>query len=280
MYYSPIRQKKSMTNAQTRVGRIQYMNVAPVYYALDMFKPQDFQLTGAPPASLNRMLALGQLDISPVSSVAYGYNQDQWDLLPELSISSRGKVMSVKLVSRFQMADLNQKLIILTSESETAAALLKLLFIKKNVMPQYTTRPILSPEWIVNSDSAALIIGDAALKYPWEKLFPYVYDLGKMWQMETNLPFVFGVWAVRKQYAYEHPEQVRRLIQKFHQSKALGLENIASISRMAAHKLGIDIKTCNAYFKCLDYDLNDIHLSGLRFFFDGLGMSLKSPGKL
>jgi len=273
MYYSSIPEKNITTQKRLRLGRIQYMNVAPIYYGLDMFDQGAYQLTSAPPATLNRMLTMGQLDISPVSSIAYGYHQHQWDLLPDLSISSWGKVMSVKLASKFLLENLNDKHIILTNESETAAALLQLLLTKKNIVARYSTRPVLSPDWVNESD-AALIIGDIALKYPWEKLLPHVYDLGELWHLQTNLPFVFGVWAVRKQYAAGNPEKVRRLNQKFRQSKQSGLANISSISRMAAHKLGLDINTCNTYYQCLNYDLTDMHIKGLQAFFDGLDSTL------
>jgi chorismate dehydratase len=254
-----------------RLGRIQYLNVAPLYDALNIFNQVEYQLTSAPPATLNRMLARGQLDISPVSSIAYGYNQHQWDLLPNLSISSMGKVMSVKLVSNFMLEDLTGKHVIVSHESETAAALLKLLLTQKNIAAHYSRRPVFSPSCVDDND-AALIIGDTALKFPWKKRLPYVYDLGEIWYQETHLPFVYGVWAVRKQYADKYPEKVNQLTQKFHQSKQSGLENISSISRMAAHKLGIDIHTCNQYYQCLNYDLTDTHIKGLMTFFEGLGI--------
>jgi len=274
MYDSSIPEIKISNQQHLRLGRIQYMNVAPVYYGLDLFDQGDYQLTGAPPATLNRMLLMEKLDISPVSSIAYGYNQHQWELLPDLSISSWGTVMSVKLVSKYRMENLNDKHIILTNESETAAALLKLLLKQKIIVPRYSTQPVLSPNWIIQSD-AALIIGDIALKYPWEKLLPYVYDLGELWHLQTNLPFVFGVWAVRKKYASKNLEKVRQMTLKFHQSKQSGLANLSSISRMAAHKLDIDIHTCNKYYQCLNYDLSESHMQGLQAFFDGLGIESK-----
>jgi len=271
MYDSSIPVNKISTPIHLRLGRIQYMNVAPVYYGLDICDQGDYQLTSAPPATLNRMLSMDQLDISPVSSIAFGYHQDQWALLPDLSISSWGTVRSVKLVSKYRMENLNDKHVILTNESETAAALLKLLLKQNNIVPRYSTQAVVSPDWIVQSD-AALIIGDIALKYPWEKLLPHVYDLGKLWHQQTSLPFVFGVWAVRKQYAMKNPEKVRQMTQKFHQSKQSGLANLQNISRMAANKLGIDIHTCSKYYQSLNYDLSEMHMHGLKAFFDGLGI--------
>jgi len=271
MYASRIPENNRVHQNSLRLGRIQYMNVAPIYYGLEMFHQAEYQLTSAPPATLNRMLSLKQLDISSVSSIAYGKNQHQWDLLPGLSISSWGKVMSVKLVSKYQLEKLNDKHIILTHESETAAALLKLLLKNTGIVPHYSLKPIVYPDWISESD-AALVIGDTALRYNWKKRLPYVYDLGELWHDLTSLPFVFGVWAVRKQYADANPNNVQRIIHQFYQSKQSGLANIDSISRMAAHKLGIDIQTCNTYYQCLNYDFENIHFKSLQTFFDGMGI--------
>jgi len=274
MFDSTIPEKKSTIQKRLRLGRIQYMNVTPIYYGLDMRDHGAYQITSAPPATLNRMLTMGQLDISPVSSIAYAKNQKQWTLIPDLSISSFGKVMSVKIVSKFSLDNLNGKHIILTNESETASALLKLLLKKKCIGAHFSTQSVISPDCTYKAD-AALVIGDIALKYHWEKLFPYVYDLGELWHKQTNLPFVFGVWAVRKQYACENPEKVQQLTQQFHQSKQSGLANISSISRMAAHNLSLDIHTCNSYYQCLNYDLKDMHIKGLQFFCDGMGIDIK-----
>lgn len=274
-----IYQKDSLIAAQgifmietdfVRLGRIQYMNVAPVYYHLNKDNQPDIQLTIAPPSMLNQMLAQDQLDISPVSSVAYARHQHQWLLLPNLSISCFGSVMSVRLVSRYPLYDLSQRNIILSSESETGADLLKLILADKEVTAHFRQKSIPSPQWIDQQDDAALLIGDIALKYSWESLFPYVYDLGDLWTSLTGLPFVFGVWAVRKQYAIKHFDRVQQMVKKFYHSKKQGLEHLDGISKMAAQKLGLEVSICRKYYTKLNYDLNEKHIKGMSLFFSGL----------
>ncbi|KPA16847.1 ABC transporter substrate-binding protein [Candidatus Magnetomorum sp. HK-1] len=261
---------KNQKDNPVRLGRIQYMNVAPVYYDLDIKNYLNIEIIVAPPSALNQMLALEQLDISSVSSAAYARNHHKWQLLPDLSISSCGPVMSVKIVSRYLLENLNKKKIILTSESETAVDLLKLLLAPKNINPKFQQKSISSPQCIKKEDSAALLIGDIALKYPWEKIFPHVYDLGELWTEKTGLPFIFGVWAVRKKFASEYPEKVQELIKKINHSKEKGLANIKDISRMASQKLDINIDICHEYYQRLNFDLTERHIKGMTYFFSGL----------
>jgi len=274
--------KKNHTNNPIRLGRIKYINVAPVYYDLDKNSSPNIELTVEPPSTLNKMLAQGKLDISSVSSAAYARNHHQWLVIPDLSISSYGPVMSVKLVSRHALKNLDKKKILLTSESETAVDLLKIIIEPYNVNPIFQQKFIASPEWIKNDDEAALLIGDIALKFPWEKFFPYVYDLGELWTSQTNLPFVYGIWAVRSEYASEYPEKVQELIEKIHLSKKRGLKQISSISRMASQKLNLDLSICNKYYQRLSYDLTDNHIKGMETFFLRLYENdiIKAPFKI
>ncbi len=254
------------------VGRISYMNVAPVYYGLDNgMKPAWMNMLSAPPSLLNTMLANGELDISPVSSVAYARNQDDWLLLPDLSISCFGKVMSVILVSKYPLNQLTDKKVILTEESATAAALLRLLFSFKKIKPYFETGKIRYTDDLRQNDvGAALVIGDAALKEKWQKEFDYVFDLGEMWWNLTELPFVFALWAVRKSFAEKKSESVLSVTEYFHISKHKGLMNIREIIPAASAKLNLSADICRDYYSHLHYDLNPLQIKGLETFFKGL----------
>ncbi len=259
----------SMRNV--RVGRISYMNVAPVYYGLNNgHKPRWMDMVCAPPAVLNTRLAKGELDISPVSSAAYARNQKEWLLLPDLSISCFGEVMSVLLVSRYPFEQLDGKSVVLTRDSAAAAALTRYLFASQKICPQFETGKILCPDDLPHQAGAALVIGDAALKENWSAHFDHVWDLGEMWMEFTRLPFVFALWAVRRQFAEENPESVSAVIEEFQRSKLLGKQNISRILPLASEKLGISTDTCDQYYQRLHYDLSHLQIRGLERFFNGL----------
>ncbi|MGE0083108.1 MAG: menaquinone biosynthetic enzyme MqnA/MqnD family protein [Desulfococcaceae bacterium] len=254
-----------------RVGRISYMNVAPVYYGLNNgHKPRWMDMVCAPPSVLNTMLAAGELDISPVSSAAYARHQKEWLLLPDLSISCFGKVMSVLLVSRCSFKELDKKTVVLTRDSAAAAALSRYLFASQRICPQFKTGKVLCPDDLPHEAGAALVIGDAALKEDWAAHFAHVWDLGEMWLERTRMPFVFALWAVRRQFAEENPESVSAVTEEFRRSKLLGKQNIKRILPLASEKLGISTDTCDHYYQRLHYDLSPMQIRGLERFFNGL----------
>ena len=79
-----------------RLGRISYVNMAPVFYRLD-FEVDEHQ---GVPTDLNRRLLDGELDLAPISSIEYARNADRLRLLPRLCVSSEGAVDSIQLVSK------------------------------------------------------------------------------------------------------------------------------------------------------------------------------------
>ncbi len=254
-----------------KLGKISYMNVAPVYYGLEnRAMPSWMKIIKAPPSGLNRMLEEKKLDISPVSSVAYTRNYDKWLILPDLSISCNGPVMSVMLVSKYPFKELSGKKIILTRESATAALLLRYLLACDKIKPNMEKGIVANVRDFRKDAYAALIIGDMALKIKWKDYFPYVYDLGEMWWKKTSLPFVFALWAVRKRFAIKHPDIVNNIIKKFEKSKTRARENMENILACASKKLGITENMCRKYYSRLNYDLKEDQIKGLEYFFKGL----------
>lgn len=254
-----------------KVGRISYINVAPVYYGLDMnMKPDWMDLVTAPPAALNTMLFNGDIDLGPVSSAAYAANFRDWMLLPDLSISFTGKVMSVILVSNYPVQQLNGKRIFLTEESASAASLVRCLLKKNNIRCEISTSRITTPDDIGNNADAALVIGDAALIHPWNTCFEHVFDLGDMWYEMTGLPFVYAVWAIRKSVVNDRPELVEEIKKCFRESKEMGDRNGISIIESSMRKTGLSREVCTEYFDRLDCDLDDNHIKGLARFYHEL----------
>ena len=256
---------------KVRVGRISYINVAPVYYGLDRSaKPDWLELVTAPPADLNRQLEGGSIDISPVSSAAYAKNHNDWLLMPDLSISSDGKVMSVLLVSHSPISELDGKKVLLSEESASSALLVKYFAATMNISPEFQSSRVCKPSDAMEKAEAALVIGDAGLTEDWAASFEYIYDLGELWKETTGLPFVFAVWAVRKDFAEQYPERLAEIATLFKASKNKGRENYSDIIESASQATGLTKAICEKYFDYLDCDLEEKHIKGLATFFDGL----------
>src|SRR5260221_9057714 len=85
-----------------RLGVIDYLNVRPVYeWILRQADtggglPSVATVSGVP-AQMNAALQSGLVDISNVSSYAYGANCREWLLMPRLSVAAHGRVDSVLL---------------------------------------------------------------------------------------------------------------------------------------------------------------------------------------
>ena len=159
-----------------RLGRIGYVNMAPVFYRLDY----DIEEIVGVPTELNRMLLDGELDVAPISSIAYARNAEQLRLLPRLCVSSEGAVDSIQLVTKVPLARVRS--VAVTPESATSVVLTRVL------LPHAEHVPLGEPA------DAKLLIGDDALKSAFEDPTPH-YDLGKLWLERTGLPMVFAVWA-------------------------------------------------------------------------------------
>jgi len=253
------------------MGRITYINMDPVYYGLknDQY-PQWIKMVDDVPSVLNHKLACGEIDISPVSAVAYARHADQWMVLPDLSIASHGKVMSVLLVSKRPLDKLNDQKVILTDESATSVDLLHLIFKLKGIHPHLERGKVSSPGDLPADAQAALVIGDAALREPWSDTYEYVFDLGAMWWDMTGLPFVFALWVVRRVFAERHPKIVASVVELFKKSKEKGNEHQSEIVTAASQKLGLDREICRKYYEYLGCDLGLAEIKGVETFFKQL----------
>ena len=184
------------------IGHITYANCAPFFYYLAESGFTGEIIDGVP-AELNRLLAAGQLDICPSSSIEYAKNSSDYLLLPGHSISSIGPVQSVLLFTDIPMAGLNGVPISITGESATSVALLQVLLREFFQIPDIDfVRQEIVPSDCREHSLPMLLIGDRALKA--RKVLAescMVIDLGELWYHYTGLPFVFALWIVNRQAA-------------------------------------------------------------------------------
>jgi chorismate dehydratase len=159
-----------------RLGRISYVNMAPVFYRLEA----EVEEVGGVPTELNRSLLAGELDLAPISSIEYARNAGSLRILPRLCVSSEGAVDSIQLVSRTPLEQVRR--VAVTPESATSVVLTKVLLPEAEHVP------------LEEEAEARLLIGDAALRSAFEDPTPH-YDLGRLWLERTGLPMVFAVWA-------------------------------------------------------------------------------------
>jgi chorismate dehydratase len=93
-----------------------------------------------------------------------------------------------------------------------------------------------------------------------------VTDLGQEWRDWTGLPMVFAVWAVRRDFAADHPGLVKDVHEAFLRSRDLCLSELDEVAASAARWEPFDAPTLASYFRTLDFSLADRQVGGLREF--------------
>lgn len=252
-----------------RLGRIPYVNCLPVYGGIDRgVESVDAELITGTAAELNDLLAAGELQVSVVSAVEYARNASAYHLLPNLAISCDGPVHSVLLFSRRPVEELDDAPVLLTASSRTSVLLLELLCRHRwKVAPRFATvrAEAVDLEQLGGfPHEAVLVIGDAALHLAASGRYPHIVDLGAAWKDWTSLPFVFAVWAARRDANQQAVRQVHAALLR---SRDWGLAHLDELGRAAAEQTGIPLATCQAYLADLDYALSYRHLAGLTDFF-------------
>jgi len=253
-----------------RVGHIQFLNCLPLYWGLMRSGALiDVDLYKDSPDRLNTALVSGRLDIGPISVVEYLRYADELLLLPDLAVGSDGPVLSVNIVSTGPLSDLDGRRVALGSTSRTGALLARMLFSRCGVTPDYFTCPPDLTEMLLEAE-AGVLIGDAALRAHFEapRRGLTVTDLGGAWRDWTGLPMVFAVWAVRREFAREHPGVVKDVHEAFLRSRDLCLAELDEVAAAAARWEPFDPATLAAYFRVLDFSLGERQIAGLREFAD------------
>jgi chorismate dehydratase len=252
-----------------RLGRIPWINCYPVYGAIDRaLVPVPAQLVTGTASELNDLLAAGELDVSAVSAVEYARNAAAYHLLPDLAITCDGPVHSVALFSRRPLVELSGSTVLLTASSRTSVLLLELLCRHRwGITPRFATvraEAIDLTSLAGLPHEAVLVIGDAALLLTARGEYPIKVDLGAEWWDWTGRPFVFAVWAARRDTAVG---PVRAVHARLLESREWGLAHLDDLAAEAARRTGVDEPTCRAYLGDLDYALSYRHLAGLTDFF-------------
>jgi chorismate dehydratase len=253
-----------------RVGHIQFLNCLPLYWGLARTGTLlDLELTKDTPEKLNDQLVRGDLDIAPISLVEFLRNADELVAFPDLAVGCDGPVMSCLIVSQVPLEQLDGARLALGSTSRTAVRLAQLLLAEKyHVAPDYYTCP---PDLglMMQEADAAVLIGDAALRaslHDAPRLGLQVHDLGQMWKDWTGLPFVFAVWAARKDFLAREPRTVRKVHEAFLASRDVSLEEVGKVAEQAARWEAFDAELLERYFTTLDFRFGEDQLAGVREF--------------
>ena len=228
-----------------KLGRIGYVNMAPVFFRLKA----DVEEGVGVPTELNRRVVEGDIDVAPISSIAYARHADRLRLLPRLCVSSEGAVESIQLVSRVPLPRI--RTVAVTPESATSVVLTKVLLPDAEHVP------------LGEEAEAKLLIGDAALRSAFEDPTPH-HDLGRLWLERTGLPMVFAVWAAPEPTHPDLPELEDALVGSVRAAR----DEPERLAFEASERYGYPAGFLARYFEKLRYRFGPRERAGLYTFLE------------
>lgn len=253
-----------------RIGEIRYANCTPLYSTLkERSDCSRYEFIPGEPSALNALLAKGAIDVSSSSSIEYARHWREYLIIPDISISSTGDVGSILLFTRKPVEELDGERVVVSSASATSAVLLKaLLKFRYGINADFRQgEPVL--ERMLDGASAALLIGDEALKERQavgDGSGLMVYDLGRLWREFSGAPFVYALWMVREDSARRAPELAKRFKADILGAKAAALPRLDEIAASAPERSWMGEAELALYWKAMSYDLDEQHKRGLMEF--------------
>ncbi len=240
-----------------KLGSVSFLNAKPLTYALENnLLSHEFYLIQTPPSELSLKLHNKEIDIGLIP-VAELLKRKKYTIVPEISISSIGKVDSVIVISKSDLREL--KTIAVDKRSQSSTALLRIVLeIFYSVQTTYVSRDIDKEDFLDGVDGA-MLIGDSGLKECYKADNPYkLYDLGEIWTTETGLPFVYAVFAVNEGII------LGKNLDALIESKNYGLGILDKIAETESQKIGIEKDVCLKYLTDrIKYDLGTEEIKGI-----------------
>lgn len=259
------------------VGVVNYINTSQIMIPWRRLGgPEGWNVLESTPTTLNRLLRGGAIEVGLISSFAYGQSWQDYLLFPGLGISAAGPVKSVLFIHREPLHELER--IVTTSHSATSVNLLRIIvedFLNLSI-PFYTGG---FEEFEAGGGTGYLAIGDEALRLSSlegvEK-----EDLAAIWMEHTGLPFVFAVWAVRREAWERERVSIEKLYAHIVKCLDAGSAALGDIARAVAPRIPMRPDQCLAYLQGIRLTLGKEELEGLNRYFtllEDLGLLKGAP---
>ncbi len=228
---------------------VPYVNGAPLADLMEQACPAA-RVIHAPPAKLTALLLSGQADAAMIPTADF-LTTSGLEMIPGLGICADGQVWSVLLKCRVPLADV--RTVAADRESRTSNALAAVLLEHHLHLPVQ----MLAADPYEEAD-AAVMIGDRALC----SQSADDVDLAGLWKAMTGLPFVFAVWAHRRDHA--NPQALSRIAR---QAKRAGAQAVNELADAHARRLHLSRQRCRDYLATIIYyDLGPREQEAMRLF--------------
>jgi chorismate dehydratase len=155
--------------------------------------------------------------------------------------------------------------IAVTSHTSTSGLLLRLVLEQHYRLQPLGYTPYDQPEAAAAAGAdALLLIGDDALRFRQATTrYPYEADLAFEWWLWQHLPFVFAVWAVRRDATAQRKKQLEAALGRALTANSGQLDAIA---QERARPLGLPPEDLCAYLEAFHYRLGPAEEAGIEKF--------------
>jgi|GEM_PF-70636 len=256
-----------MENGKAYIAASSYLNAAPLCYSFVYGEQADRCnfLSDEAPVRCSELLAEGRADAALIPVIEY-QRIPGLRIAPGACVASKGSVRSVLLASRVPITQVRS--VALDTSSRTSAALIQIVLGRfYEISASYQTSPP-KLEDMLQSNDAALIIGDPAMLIDRSTL--HIYDLAEEWRKHTGLPFVFAFWAVRGDSTSWLGRGVPADKQiDFLKAKVEGVAHANELADIYSERLGLPRADLYSYLTdAISYDLDEDSLKGLRLYYE------------
>jgi chorismate dehydratase len=254
------------STAPLRLGHIVYSNCFPVHARLvDQPRTGDPILAHGVPTLLNQLLDRGEIDVAPSSSIEYARHPESYRILPDLVIGAHGPVRSILLLSPRHPRELDDLVVALPTASATSVVLLKILLRRRwKAEPRFVWFDQAGEDPFAAGATAALFIGDVALRPGLHPDLSIRLDLGSEWLAETGLPFAFAVWQAGSGDERALCALHARLVES---TEFFDANRVALAGRHAA-RFGLSPELLGSYWSDLQFRLDERMVQGLEAFYE------------
>jgi chorismate dehydratase len=262
---------------KTKLSVVKYLNSAPLAWGV-LEGPQApfFEPFLHTPAECADQLQAGNVDIGLIPSIEFQRIRG-CKIIPGPAVVSPRRVRSVLLISLVPLWEV--RTVAGDSSSRTSTALARIVFHEF-----FHTRPEFRPaepdlQSMLASNDAAVLIGDAALKFAEQHELPVaerqtafirqgpqpleVFDLAERWRLLTGLPFVFAFWASRAGFQDQAAAQALR------ESREFGVQRIPEIAERFAEPLSMKKEFLQEYLTAnVQYYMDSKCVESLMLFYE------------
>lgn len=231
-------------NSKINISAVSYLNTKPFLYGL--FQAginKEVNLSLDMPSVCAQKLESGEVDLGliPVAAIP---NLSEAHIISDFCIGTLGEVKTVCIYAQYPIEELTH--LYLDYQSRTSVVLAQYLvkeYWKLNIKFIPTKAGF---EDQIQGSKAALIIGDRTIGL--DSKYPYIYDLGAIWEQFTKLPFVFAAWVSNKPLNQD-------FITRFNAALAQGIaqrKQVAQLFQSCYQNFSVE----EYYYKYIDYYLD------------------------